>query len=467
MAGIDYTIPGQIKGIQIEPPTNAMARAMELRNLQETSQMNALKRQEAQEMTRQRNALAAYLANPKKPTDPMELEAGVRQTAPLLADQFIDTQLKREELGVRTKEREAKTEEFNLKKEERERALSREKIETAITDITSFDTVDAVLSDINRKVEEGILKQDQADKIIAGMPNNDAEIPAWQIRTVRNLLSAKDRLAEVRAEKKDVREETRLENEAARLKLEDARVQEQTRHANAMEAIGRAGADRAQLQAEETARHNKAMERLQQQQLNKPSAAENPNKVASTVTDDQGNVTFFNAFGQKIRTEAATGKRSPALIKQEQAEKNLSRDIERTSKELADIVKDGGLIDQSTGSGAGKLVDFGARFIGQATPGDIAASSLEPIADMVLKMVPRFEGPQSDKDTASYNRAAGQLANPSLPSKIRKEAGKTILRLMKERKDQFAGEGMDASPAQRSAAPKSEVRSKADAILGK
>jgi hypothetical protein len=481
MAGIDYTIPGQIKPIQIESPMNQMAQAMKLRDLQESSQMNALraqeyqlKTQEAKEATRQRNALAAYLANPNKPKDALELEAGVRQVAPLLADQFVDTQLKREELGVRTAERQAKTEELGLKKEERERALSKEKIETAIADITSFDTVDAVLSDINRKVESGELRQDQADKIIAGIPNNDSEIPAWQIRTVRSLLSAKDRLADVRAQKKEALEEkragfeeqrvgfeeqrlgfeeTRLANEAARLKLEDARIQEQTRHANAIESIGRAGADRAALQAEETQRHNKEMERLRRAEINKPSAGENPNKVAHTSTDDQGNVTFYNAFGQVIRTQTNAGKKSPNLIKTEQAEKNLSRDIERTSKELADITADGGLIDQSTGSYIGKAVDIGARVFGQATPGDIASAKLAPIADMVLKMVPRFEGPQSDKDTLSYKQAAGQLNDATLPAEIRKEAGKTILRLMKERKDQFVGEGMDSSSSQRKAPP--------------
>lgn len=105
MAGIDYTIPGQFKGIQLESPMNQMAQAMQLRNLQETSQMNALRAQEyelktreAQEMSRQRNALAQYLANPKKPTDPLELESGVRGVAPLLADQWVESQLKRGEL---------------------------------------------------------------------------------------------------------------------------------------------------------------------------------------------------------------------------------------------------------------------------------------------------------------------------------------------------------------------------------
>ena len=100
------------------------------------------------------------------------------------------------------------------------------------------------------------------------------------------------------------------------------------------------------------------------------------------------------------------------------------------------------MIDQSTGSGAGRLADVGAGFFGQATKGAIAIGQIAPIADLVLKMVPRFEGPQSDKDTASYKQAAGQLADPTLPTKIRKEAGKTVLRLMKERQGQFVTNDM-------------------------
>ncbi len=453
MAAIDYTIPGQIKGIQLESPMNAMAQAMQLRAMQESSQLNALraqeqrlKTQESQETSRQRNALAAYLADPKKPTDALELEAGVRKVAPLLADQFVDTQLKREELGVRTAERQVKTEELGLKREERKRAMSKEQFFEAVSDLTSYEKVSDVLSGLQQKLDAGQITEDQKNQVIAGLPDNDAEIPAWQVRTMRRLLTPEQKIADLRAEKKDVRE-------AARLELEDARVQETQRHALAMESIGRAGGDRAQLQLEETTRHNKAMESLRRAEINKPLAGDNPNKVAQTTTDDNGNVTFYNAFGQVIRTEANAGKRSPNVIKAEQAEKNLGRDIERATKELADITKDGGLIDQSTGSGVGRIADIGARFVGTALEGDIASGKLKPIADMVLKMVPRFEGPQSDKDTQSYKEAAGQLADSSLPREIRKEAGKTILRLMKERKDQFAGEGMDASPSQRKAAP--------------
>jgi hypothetical protein len=122
--------------------------------------------------------------------------------------------------------------------------------------------------------------------------------------------------------------------------------------------------------------------------------------------------------------------------------KQLTVDIDRAIKELTDATKKGGLIDQSTGSGIGRAIDIGAGFVGKATPGAIAGGKLAPIADMVLKMVPRFEGPQSDKDTRSYKEAAGQLADTSLPNEIRKQAGITILRLMRERKDQFVSEDM-------------------------
>ncbi len=139
----------------------------------------------------------------------------------------------------------------------------------------------------------------------------------------------------------------------------------------------------------------------------------------------------------------------------------MGKDLNFAIKELGDITKDGGLIDQSTGSGAGRLADIGMSFIGQATPGAIAIGKIEPVADLALKMIPRFEGPQSDKDTASYKAAAGQLADPTLPTKIRKEAGKTVLRLMQERKSQFATSDMAAEGT----APTQDVRSQADAIL--
>ena len=169
-----------------------------------------------------------------------------------------------------------------------------------------------------------------------------------------------------------------------------------------------------------------------------------PDVVANTVTDAAGNVTQFNRQGQIIGKPGAIGKPSATFEKTAALQKQTGRDLDLAIKELTEATKDKGLIDQSTGSGAGRLADVAAGFGGYATPGAIAIAKLKPIADMALKMVPRFEGPQSDKDTQTYKEAAGQLADPSLPTEIRKQAGKEVLRLMKARKGQFVNEAMAA-----------------------
>jgi hypothetical protein len=167
-----------------------------------------------------------------------------------------------------------------------------------------------------------------------------------------------------------------------------------------------------------------------------------PNVVANTVTDAAGNVTQFNRFGEVIGKPGAVGKPSATFEKTRALQAQQNKDLTLLSKELETITKDGGLIDQSTGSGAGRLRDVAAGFVGQSTTGSEAIARLKPIADMALKMVPRFEGPQSDKDTLSYREAAGQLADPSIPTATRKAAGRELMRLMKERKGQFVTESM-------------------------
>ena len=173
---------------------------------------------------------------------------------------------------------------------------------------------------------------------------------------------------------------------------------------------------------------------------------DNPNK---TITVD---ARIYQGGGKGSVGVIGAGKPSATQEKAALLKGQLSKDLDFAIAELTDVTKDGGLIDQSTGSGAGRLVDIGAGFVGKATKGSIAIGKLQPIADMSLKMVPRFEGPQSNADTKSYKEAAGQLADPTLPTEIRKEAGKTVLRLMKQRKDQFvtpelAAEGIGASPS--------------------
>lgn len=162
-------------------------------------------------------------------------------------------------------------------------------------------------------------------------------------------------------------------------------------------------------------------------------------KVASTTTDNAGNVHHWNKFGEEINAGMGIGKGKPSATfeKTQAQQKQMKLDLDTTISELEKATAKGGLIEKATGSGFGAGADWAAGLVGKATEGSIAIGALKPIYDKVLKMVPRFEGPQSDKDTASYNDAAGNLANPNTPRAVKLEAAKQILRLMKDRKNQF------------------------------
>jgi hypothetical protein len=162
-------------------------------------------------------------------------------------------------------------------------------------------------------------------------------------------------------------------------------------------------------------------------------------------TDDEGNTTLWDRSGKKIADLGKTGKVNATVFKERQAKAKLQSDLNAIIPNLENISRDGGLIDQSTGSGAGALVDIGAGFFGKATPGSIAVGRLKPLIDPVLKLVPRFEGPQSDKDTKLYQDAAGDLANPATPNPRKKAAAKEILEIYKRRRDQFSTTDYDAA----------------------
>jgi hypothetical protein len=106
MAGIDYTIPGQIRPIQIESPMNAMAQAMQLRNLQESSQMNALKAQEYQRARQEENELRTLFASGVKP-DSDEFRNQLYARAPGLAPSIEKNILERGKAAAETQYKEA------------------------------------------------------------------------------------------------------------------------------------------------------------------------------------------------------------------------------------------------------------------------------------------------------------------------------------------------------------------------
>jgi hypothetical protein len=192
-----------------------------------------------------------------------------------------------------------------------------------------------------------------------------------------------------------------------------------------------------------------------------------PEKVAHVATDENGNIRFFNARGGEVNLGAGrgAGKPSAAVTTARIKNKTLKENIDNTISEFERILKPGGLLDRSTGSGAGAMVDAAAGFAGIATEGGIAIGQLQPIADMSLKLVERFEGPQSDSDRISYKEASANVANASLPIPIRKAAAQIVVNILKKRRDQFGYRDADGSVVSGVTAPSTTGGSNIDALV--
>jgi len=138
MAGIDYSIPGQIRPIQVESPMNAMAQAMQLRGLQESSQMNALRMQEqalkAQEYQRgveSRNKLARIHADPKVKIGSPEYLERVYTEVPDLYNDVATKIANRENVlsQIETREAAAEKSRFDLDEAKRKREIDETNLE--------------------------------------------------------------------------------------------------------------------------------------------------------------------------------------------------------------------------------------------------------------------------------------------------------------------------------------------------
>jgi hypothetical protein len=147
---------------------------------------------------------------------------------------------------------------------------------------------------------------------------------------------------------------------------------------------------------------------------------------------------------EKAEREAA--KVSPDAAKQQQA----VNDMKLAVTELTAAAAPGGLIDLSTGSIAGNWLD---SLVAQGSggfftlPGDVAAAQMEVVAHLARMAVPRFEGPQSEKDAALYERASGQLADPTTSTTIKRAAAQTLIDIISKRKDQFVSSGVSTETA--------------------
>ena len=175
---------------------------------------------------------------------------------------------------------------------------------------------------------------------------------------------------------------------------------------------------------------------------------ENPN--ATIIVDGR--------TGKKIGVGPKLTETGRGVQKQMLASQGLGKDLQMAEDLLMGQVRDseGNVTpgNKPTSSIIGKGVDFLGSVVGYAPNGANEAKSLEVIGGRLVQKVPRFEGPQSDKDVALYKSMAADVANASLPISTRLAALRTMREIYsgyedgsrgKIIQDQLMGRGTNAT----------------------
>ena len=122
---------------------------------------------------------------------------------------------------------------------------------------------------------------------------------------------------------------------------------------------------------------------------------------------------------------------SPKAIREAKTEqiKDLQGNVKNAYEVFSVVKQIEDALPKAHGSGIGNIVGGAYNFFGADNPKNEADAQLKILGSKLLMQVPRFSGPQSDKDVATYKEAAGQIGDPTIPANVRMAALKTIKEL--------------------------------------
>jgi hypothetical protein len=135
-----------------------------------------------------------------------------------------------------------------------------------------------------------------------------------------------------------------------------------------------------------------------------------------------------------IKTNAAISEarlKPPATKKGEIEAQNIQN--QNTANETYSMIQPvADLIKQSTGSGIGAKVDSLAALFGAGTKGAQAIDKLNVMSFPFVYSIPRFEGPQGEKDVEIYEKAAGAFGDETKPISRRLAALQGMIFMLKK-----------------------------------
>lgn len=163
------------------------------------------------------------------------------------------------------------------------------------------------------------------------------------------------------------------------------------------------------------------------------------NKTAPLAADTARQVKVGEITGVGQGTELTAQQMADAAAKKAAAETSAKVNAEAGTKLANSADKFNSYYDEAisllsqdpTESGLGAAFDAAGSFVGYTPKGAATQDALKVVAGNLTGLVPRFEGPQSDKDTALYKEMAAEVGS-NKPVERRLKALQTMKKLMDE-----------------------------------
>lgn len=184
----------------------------------------------------------------------------------------------------------------------------------------------------------------------------------------------------------------------------------------------------------------------QRQQNSIMNDANNINKEAARVQIVQG------ADGQNYLVDKGTGQARPAQIQgggtvQSGPVADAAIKNQKNMSKLGELITQArGILPKATASGFGAKVDEANRFVGRSTEGSQNAAKLSAIGGNMLMMMPRMEGPQSDRDVENYRLMVGKVGDPTIPAAERSAAMDALEEIIARNAGQSPAQPQPAAP---------------------
>ena len=392
---IDSSIAMGVKPVQIENPMNALAQMMQLKDAQQSSQMNAMKMDEYQRGVTSQNSLRTMMGG-------FGSDHGANQTK-LLQGGYM------KEAGDYGKNQ-ADIQKTSADTQSKQIETAHKRIETmgkAFGFVKDNPSIENASSTIDYLVSNGIMTAEAAAASKMRLQSNPSpeNIKSMATQAFQSALDAKDQLPKldnINAGGYNVATST---NPITGQRIEGART-EITQSADSR--ASQATQIRGQNMTDSRARAGQAQSASQ----HAATLAQGSKAPAGYRFTADGNMEAIPGGPSDLKNSA------PAVQKTSDAKDVLS---------LLDEVD--ALLPEATGSYLGAGADSLAGMVGYGTKGAQSGAQLKALEGALIAKMPKMSGPQSDKDVLLYKQMAGQVGDATIPVSQRQAASKMIRKL--------------------------------------